>query len=266
MGIRLFSAALLAAGFTWNASAQERLRITVQPILIFPNAAAHGTPPPEMYPIGYEGEAIIAVHAAMDRLQVRPHQYDVVVPDNIETMDCAYGSPGLSTFCMAFNEQRGPVFINQFGLEELHKTLGYDSPTGEAPLNDAGEITLLILVKSDRFPWEGVALGRSAVYTLVGWDPALMHWSTTACTAWAHLHVPTIAHELGHCFGLDHNGDPDDKNHNGSDNTFDLMAAPWYYTYPATLRESNQNRVSHHFRDLDAPLATLAAPMSRTFD
>jgi len=83
-----------------------------------------------------------------------------------------------------------------------------------------------------------------------GFNADTSHWTKASCAAWAHLQVNTIAHELGHCFGLDHNG-AGDENFDGVDNFFDLMKAARGFSDDAHwLKPSNQQRVRHHFRDL----------------
>ncbi|MYJ95277.1 MAG: hypothetical protein F4053_06750 [Proteobacteria bacterium] len=84
-----------------------------------------------------------------------------------------------------------------------------------------------------------------------------MHWSTMACTVWAHLLVPTAAHELGHCFGLLHNGALDVNNTSigaaepDCEYGYDLMAEPWSPFYTPTLNPNNRARVERHFRTLE---------------
>ena len=124
---------------------------------------------------------------------------------------------------------------------------------------------MLVLVKSDRFPWNGGLMGRSVTITWAGWEPDTMHWSTMACSLWTHLHVITMAHELGHCFGLQHTGSAD-INYDGSDNTIDLMATNWFGGQSSLLKPSNKARINHHFRDLEEETPAMSlVPTSRTF-
>ena len=84
-----------------------------------------------------------------------------------------------------------------------------------------------------------------------------------ACTVWAYWNIPTIAHELGHCFGLDHNG-AGDANFDGVDNTIDLMSAVGSVDRPSRLKSSNHQRVLDHFGPKPAASEMSRAPMSRT--
>ena len=62
--------------------------------------------------------------------------------------------------------------------------------------------------------------------------------------------MTTIAHELGHCFGLDHNG-YGDRNFDGMDGAIDLMLGNAAPVVPMDwIKPSNQARVRHFFRDL----------------
>ena len=116
----------------------------------------------------------------------------------------------------------------------------------------------------DGFPWGGGSLGAAYDLSWDGFDPQNLHWSTSACTLWAHLEASTIAHELGYCFGLMHNGVSNDRNFDGSDNTVDLMITHGKFYHSMHLRPSNQVRIDHHFRDLseDEGAQSLGPPVT----
>ena len=77
-----------------SAHGQDRLKITVVPVYVFPNTLVEGTPPSDMYPIDKDDELVMAVHSAMaDTLNVSPRNYDLVVAEKIELMDCTYAIP-----------------------------------------------------------------------------------------------------------------------------------------------------------------------------
>ncbi len=62
-----------------------------------------------------------------------------------------------------------------------------------------------------------------------------MHWPTSAITLWVRLHVPIIAHEPEHCFGLEHRTLVEDPNFDSSDIlnwTADLMSGDWDPGHP----------------------------------
>ena len=46
-----------------------------------------------------------------------------------------------------------------------------------------------------------------ALWTL---DRSEHHWTNSSCRAWTIPKLTTVAHELGQCFGLDHNEDSGD--------------------------------------------------------
>ena len=79
------------------------------------------------------------------------------------------------------------------------------------------------------------------------------HWKNSSCRAWSILKLTIVAHELGHCFGLDHNEDTDDIN-------FDLMHST-EFAYFDWLEDSNREIVQHHFRELSAEGSTTLVPM-----
>lgn len=98
---------------------------------------------------------------------------------------------------------------------------------------------------------------------MVSVSVAEMHCSTMARDAWTHLHVPTIAHEIGSCFGLLHN-DALDVNNSSLTGArpdcvleYDLIAQSLYPLYSRVLNPNNQARVERHFREQETP-ATLS--------
>lgn len=131
--------------------------------------------------------------------------------------------------------------------------LGY----GRKSSRHRGSVILGILLFPDHeaFAWGGYVLhGTNRWWSWAGFDPSDLHWSTTSCTVWSVPWVHTIAHEMGHCFGLHHpHTDTDRKNrrHYGDyDNRLDLMvdveqggnlAIDW-------LKPYNAARVRDHFR------------------
>ena len=127
-----------------------------------------------------------------------------------------------------------------------------------------GSILALILLKSERFPWDGSLGGSSTTLSWTDTDPNVVHWTETACAFWAHLHLGAVSHKLGHCFGLLHNG-ARDINFDGVDSTLDLMVGGWKGYHTPRLKPSNQARVDQHFGELKEPISVSPRPMSRTF-
>ena len=127
-------------------------------------------------------------------------------------------------------------------------------------------ILLMVIMKPDNFLWGGGHLGVASSAFWGGYQADTAHWSTASCGTWSHLLVNSIAHELGHCFGLDHNG-AGDSNFDGVDNSFDVMQATRYlYADADWLKPSNQQKVRRHFRDLeeDIPPVSYSLAPART--
>ena len=145
----------------------------------------------------------------------------------------------------------------------LWEPLGLVTADGHEILRDRKTVLVMVLIKSPMFPWDGGVLGYTIATSWIGWDSET-HWTLTACTLWSHIQVPSIAHELGHCFRLDHNG-ADDSNFDGVDNTVDLMVRAGVEYHSPRLQPSNQERVDQHFRILadNADLALSGQPQIR---
>ena len=85
------------------------------------------------------------------------------------------------------------------------------------------------------------------------WNRSEHHWTNSSCRAWTIPKLMTVAHELGHCFGLDHNEDTDDIN-------FDLMHST-VSAYFDWLKDKNREIIQHHFRDDPPPVSLGVRPM-----
>lgn len=264
MGTRFFCVALLAASFACGAQDLERLRIEVVPVWIGPdsNPALYSEDPPEsLYYVGYDNEIGAAVYEAMELLQVLASLYEVSFSTGLHFLSCDEGIFGVDTAC-----RHNGTELSADQMNSLQDTLQGDEEP--AP----GKITLLVLTKAPGFVFTGGLLGQASVTTWTTWLHEDMHWSTTGCAAWAHLHVPTIAHELGHCFGLHHNGveDPhafigDIAADRSAPYVLDLTKTDIGVLDPAWLKPSNFTRIRHHFGALPEKPVTSAVPMSRTF-
>ncbi len=281
MKATLFHALSVALMLTMaqDVFSQDRLRIEVLPVYILPPGTSDQNieRPSNFYqvwPRSYTGArgatmALAATREAMDMLSVPGDKYDIVVaqvPNAVgdliafDAIECTYAQPDIFSTCT--HPTKGAVEFH-----ELYEWLGYENDLSEQPMRDTGVILLLVIVKNDLFPWDHHMLGQARLYSLTGFDPLREHWTTTTCTAWVHLDAPSVAHELGHCFGLDHNG-AGDRNFDGVDNSVDLMLTGRDTAHPERLKPSNQERVSRHFRDLEEneEPATSIVPMMRTFD
>ena len=251
--------------------AQDRLKIEVVPVYVFPLGVISGNAGPEnaisMSPGIHGSETLVAVHEAMIRLRVQHRHYDVVLSRHstlgTDYLECTYAEPGVPSSC---TQVTGSGPFTQEQINDLHRSLGHETLADEPTPRQPGTIRMLVVIKNESFPWDaGWVIGKSTITSWNGWDPDDMHWSTMACTAWAHLSVPTIAHELGHCFGLEHNG-AGDPNFDGYDNTLDLMVAQGAVDQPVQLKVSNQIRVINHFGPKPEASSVSRAPTTRTFD
>ena len=187
--------ALLAVAH--GAIAQDRLRIEVVPVLIFPEGFPGGDYDIGKAPVFLESAPLVAVHEALDLLQwggFRPSTVEVVHFGDIEILTCTYAQPNLSSTCTHYGrDQPLPFSLDQ--MDSLYTSLGHETPRDEPTPRDPGTVRILIILKSDHFPWNSgsTVLGKASVTSWNGWNPEDMHWSTMACTAWAYLDVPTIA-------------------------------------------------------------------------
>ena len=235
--------------------AQERLRIEVLPVYVMPTGV------PEtghlessvMEPHGLTDDAVGIVHEAMAMLGVRPNRYDVVYSDAWVRLDCTMGldlGRGYLYDSHCNSPEYGIVLEDERDLGWVRDGLGYS-------VQSDGTVLLALLLKSKLFSWSGGPLG-TAEYPSQRWDAGELHWSTTYCRAWSHLHVSTVAHELGHCFGLEHNGSED--RHAPNSFWIDIMAETWSPLHATYLKGPNQDRIYNHFRDLsEAEEATISS-------
>ena len=201
--------------------------------------------------------AMLAVHEAMLLLKVNRDEFDVVWHPDSHLLWCTYGTTQFISTCSSF-QSGSEVVLSADEMRTLPQTLGYNT-------RPQGKILLAILLKTPGFPWDGGLLGRASVSTWTGWDPQDMHWSTMSCLAWSHVDVLTIAHELGHCFGLVHN-DSVYANLDGADDTIDLMAANVSRYRSDRLKPSNQERIWQNFRFLGATPFSSQAPLTITVE
>jgi hypothetical protein len=202
----------------------------------------------------------------MDLLELAPaYDYDIVLSDAlIEILYCTHAYADTYSECRHWNDTIGA--LSNDDLENLHRALGHETPRGAPSARKPGTILFLVLVKSPRLPWDLRLAGKTTFVYWADYDPLQWHWTNTACTGWALQDVPTVAHELGHCFGLDHNGAAD-INFDGHDNTIDLMYAYSSRSTPTDLKPSNAQRIKQHFRDTGGSIGIVReVPLSHTFD
>ena len=192
------------------AIAQDRLRIEVLPVYVVPSNPQAGMGDSRMHAMrAYIQAGVVANHAlektreAMELLEILPNKYDLSLASTyrdgeyIESLviECTMATSSADTTC------HGPTG-ESLNFDELPYSLGLDKlSTDPGTLRLPGTVLLLVIEKSRHFPWSHLVLGEAVVVTWNSWDPQVMHWTTSACTVWAHNDEAVIAHELGHCFG-----------------------------------------------------------------
>ena len=251
---------LLTVGAS-GASAQDRLRIELLPVYVMPSDLEDTQSAIEQAILS-TNDAFVATRQAMAILGVLSHEYDVVLSEQqYEVLTCTQFEPsGTDTQCT--HEGVGSLTADQMGA--LYQALGYT--TTAIWWRPQRTILLMVIMKPDNFLWGGGHLGVASSAFWGGYQADTAHWSTASCGTWSHLLVNSIAHELGHCFGLDHNG-AGDSNFDGVDNSFDVMQATRYlYADADWLKPSNQQKVRRHFRDLeeDVPPVSYSLAPART--
>ena len=179
-------------------------------------------------------EMMVSVRQAMHTLGVYPSQYNLIFSDHLHFMVCTQASLYESQDC--WHGDLGEITDLPNFVSDL-----YDR---EAP--PVGTVQFHVVVLLGDIAWKGT-LGLAWHYW---WTPSRTdwHWTNRACRAWALHSVPVIAHELGHCFGLDHNEE-------NSDTGLDLMLS--YYTHFNWVKDSNKEIVQQHFRYPTPETATL---------
>ncbi|WP_428096973.1 reprolysin-like metallopeptidase [Candidatus Rariloculus sp.] len=244
MFYRFVFLALLTVGAP-AALADGRLRIELLPVYILPDDTDDAEAALESA-ISSNYQAFVATRQAMAMLGVHSHEYDLALSEHLyDVLNCTQVEADDSeTQCT--HDDVGLLTWDQ--MNALYRTLGYT--TAAQWWQPKGTILLLVLMKPDRLLWKGGNNGSASVAWWGGYNLQTSHWTTASCVTFVHLIVTTVAHELGHCFGLAHNG-AGDRHFDGVDNSIDLMQATKSISSEADwLKASNQQRVRRHFRDL----------------
>ena len=184
--------------------------------------------------------ALSSIHEAMSILGVRPNEYNLVLSENIEYMECTEATVLAPQSCT--HQRVGTVDTSASSWTAFIRAV-YAEP-------DRGEHQLLVLIRPENWAWTSIS-GLALVWKteLV---PAQHNWRSTSCRAWSINEVNYLAHELGHCFRLVHNEDDTNRE-------IDLMlASPAYIDW---LKPSNQSTVRHHFRPVRIREETSLRPL-----
>jgi len=220
------------AQFETPWSLEERLNIELVPVLVIDEQTA--------IELISEGEDAItsfglkfvplfsrmfsATQEAMHLLGVFPHEYTLVHGEEVHFLFCDEATVITEQTC-------GHMELDY--IDDLPNFV-YNLHNGEA--RPIGTFQLYVLLLQDRMAWRGVLGLAWRWWWRVAAEP---HWNNTACRAWALHSIPVIAHELGHCFGLDHNEDD-------TDTGLDLMTS--HYSHYRWVKESNKEIVRDRFR------------------
>ena len=189
-------------------------------------------------------EAMNLVRSAMGLLGVREHEYDLVLSEH-EPQRLACRMPSALEWGMSCQHETLGAFDSWDSIKDMMLKFGHSRKKGA----HRGTAILGVLLLPDGFVWARSLYGVNKWWSWNGWEPEDLHWTTTSCAIWSAPWLSTLAHEIGHCFGLWHADDPaNDKNYDGMDNSVDLMGGSHLMTF--NLRPSNAARVRHHFRVL----------------
>ncbi|WP_428098413.1 hypothetical protein [Candidatus Rariloculus sp.] len=163
--------------------AQERLRIEVVPVFIYPVGTFTGDfRDYRMHPnVLGDSAPLIAVHRALDLHKWAvpiAYRFEVVKHDDIEILECTYAEPDLPSACSHYKlggDQVLPFSSDQ--MANLHRSLGHETLVGQPTSRAPGTIRILIVIKADAFPWDSgtTVVGKAAVTSWNGWEPENMH-------------------------------------------------------------------------------------------
>ena len=249
----VFALALLASVQTFGQT-HDRFQLEILPIeIVWDTSDAAVCSDPQLEdcadtlkhpPMSALPNAMNLVRSAMDLLGVFPHEYDLVLTEHEpEHLTCR--QPNALVYGINCTHETLGAFDTYERIQDMMIEFGhsryYPSHQGSALLG--------VLLLPEGFVWGRTLYGVNSWWSWNGWDPEDLHWTTTSCAIWSAPWLSTIAHEIGHCFGLWHADDPaNDWNYDGLDNSVDLMGGSHLMTF--NLRPSNQARVRHHFRKL----------------
>lgn len=225
-------------------SADERLEIEVVPVIVLESTTVESvlTDSEQAARVFYDDifpqftEMFVSTRDALYALGVSPTEYNLRLGDHLQMLVCDEATMLSEQSCL--HAELG-------GITDLPNFV-YNLYDGQPPPRGTVQINVLLL--ETQSAWKGT-LG------LAWWwwwgDRTNLHWSNTACRAWALHSVPVIAHELGHCFTLAHN-------ENDTDYGLDLMVSR--YAHFNWVKDSNKSIVQNHFKT-PTPL-----PLSRSDD
>ena len=163
------------------------------------------------------------VHEAMQLLGLGFSNYTLIYGDHVHFLLCDEATLYFEQTCS--HGDLGTISDLSRFVVDLHD----DEPP---PI---GTVQLNILILADRLAWSGI-LGVAWRWW---WNEGRQHhWTTSACRAWGLHSVSVVAHELGHCFWLQHNEDDPDFG-------LDLMTS--HYSHYGWVKESNKEIVQDHF-------------------
>ena len=176
-------------------------------------------------------EALVAVHRAMDALGAPLLRYNVSVSGRVEVLFCQSATVYFDQRCW-YDEAAHPSGLAEW-FEDLHSRPGTGHYNGRA--------VLYAVHLPDGFAWAGSRSGGDDAFYRYRDD----RWYDVECRAWALADTTAIAHELGHCFGLEDNGEGFET----ATGRLDLMRSD--YGNEDWLNAANRARMAAFFRDED---------------
>ena len=251
MYFRIYLVLFLSCWFSLAAISQERFELEVVPFYVILTDGGDDATETVLEDFDAIHAALARVHEALGILGVPVQMIDVKVSSTVEIFLCTnflitYQFSACETDKIGpgvFNYSTSTVTVNGVttttSTPPLMDRLGY----WRDRTSDYGTGVIGIFIGPDELS----LLPRHLGLTTTFWTGADKHFRNTACSAWSVNSLIVIAHELGHCFGLEHN-----DVYGMSDPRRDLMIAKIGIETALWLKPLNRDVIAQYFRG-DAP-------------